>query len=97
MNIGIDGNEANVENRVGVNKYALEMLWGLQKENEKRANPNSLIVYLKNNPLPDLPKETYYFKYKVLGGRGLWVITKLTPYLLKNTDKIEILFSFKIL
>ncbi len=93
MNIGIDGNEANVENRVGVNKYALEMLWGLQKENEKRANPNSLIVYLKNNPLPDLPKETYYFKYKVLGGRGLWVITKLTPYLLKNTDKIEILFS----
>ena len=30
MNIGIDGNEANVKDRVGVNKYAFEMLLGLK-------------------------------------------------------------------
>lgn len=91
--IGIDGNEANIEIRVGVNKYAQEILFGLQKENEKKANPNKLIVYLKNLPLSDMPKETKNFKYKVLGGRSVWILTKLTPYLLKNPEKIEILFS----
>ncbi|MEK7472816.1 MAG: glycosyltransferase family 1 protein [Patescibacteria group bacterium] len=93
MIIGIDGNEANVENRVGVNKYAFEMLWGLKKENEEKPKPNSLIVYLKNAPLSDMPKETKKFKYKVIEGRGLWIITKLTPYLLKNPEKIDVLFS----
>ena len=38
MIIGIDGNEANVENRVGVNKYAFEMLWGLKKKTKKSQN-----------------------------------------------------------
>jgi glycosyltransferase involved in cell wall biosynthesis len=93
MIIGIDGNEANIKYRVGINKYAFEILSGLQKENEKRAQPHSLIVYLKNSPLSDMPKETKNFKYKVLRGGGFWVITKLMPYLLKNPEKIEILFS----
>ena len=93
MNIGIDGNEANLKNRVGINKYAFEMLWGLKEVNEKRPNPHNLIVYLKNSPLDDLPKETKNFKYKVISGGGLWIITKLTPYLFKNPEKIEILFS----
>ncbi|MFZ3301236.1 MAG: glycosyltransferase family 1 protein [Microgenomates group bacterium] len=91
--IGIDGNEANVQNRVGVNNYAFKLLCELHKLNEKSQNPNSLIVYLKNSPLSDLPKETKNFKYKVLGGSGLWIITKLTPYLFKNPEKIQIMFS----
>jgi len=91
--IGIDGNEANVKNRVGVNKYAFEMLWGLKKLNEDKPNPHRLIVYLKNEPLNDLPKITNDFKYKVLSGGGLWILTKLTPYLFKNPEKIEVLFS----
>lgn len=93
MNIGIDGNEANLQNRVGVNKYAFEMLHGLKKINEKKPNPNSLIVYLKDKPLSDLPKETENFKYKVIKGEGLWIITKLTPHLLKNPERIDVLFS----
>lgn len=93
MNIGIDGNEANIENRVGVNKYAFEILWGLKKENEKKPNPSNLIVYLKDKPLSDLPQETNHFEYKIIKGSSLWVITKLTPYLFKNPDNIEILFS----
>lgn len=93
MNIGIDGNEANIKNRVGVNKYAFEMLWGLQKINESRSEKHNLIVYLKNEPLSDLPKETANFKYKVISGGGLWILTKLTPHLLKNPETIEVLFS----
>lgn len=93
MIIGIDGNEANIQNRVGVNKYAFKIIWELHKLNENRAKPHNLIVYVKNSPLPDMPKETKNFKYKVLGGGGLWVITKLTPYLFRNPEKIQILFS----
>jgi glycosyltransferase involved in cell wall biosynthesis len=91
--IGIDGNEANVENRVGVNKYAFEIICSLKKENENRQVPHSLIVYLKNKPLPDFPKETDNFKYRILNGSGLWVITRLMPHLWLNPEKVDILFS----
>jgi glycosyltransferase involved in cell wall biosynthesis len=93
MIIGIDGNEANIQNRVGVNVYAFKIIWEIYKLNEKKQNPNDLIVYLKNKPLEDLPKETKNFKYKVLGEGGFWVITKLTPYLFSNPEKINVLFS----
>ncbi len=93
MIIGIDGNEANIKNRVGVNVYAFKLLHELQKLNENRRSPYNLIVYLKNEPLSDLPKETKYFKYKVISGGGIWLITKLMPYLFNNPDRIEVLFS----
>lgn len=93
MILGIDGNEANIEKRVGVNTYAFELLknlWKLQGEWKDRV---SLIVYLKNKPLPDLPKETNNFKYKVIPGGGLWIITKLTPGLFFGKPKPDIFFS----
>lgn len=93
MIIGIDGNEANINNRVGVNKYAFKILNELYRLNENKPNSDSLIVYLKNEPLEDMPKETENFRYKVLGGGGFWVITKLTPYLFLNPEKIDVLFS----
>lgn len=93
MIIGIDGNEANIGRRVGVNVYAFKLLHELQKLNENRSNPHNLIVYLKNEPLSDLPKETKNFKYKIIPGGGLWIITKLMPYLFSNPERIEILFS----
>jgi glycosyltransferase involved in cell wall biosynthesis len=40
-----------------------------------------------------MPKETKNFRYKVLGGSGLWILTRLTPYLFTNPEKIEVLFS----
>ena len=93
MIIGIDGNEANVKNRVGVNKYAFEMIWGLYKLTSDSNSSHSLIVYLKNEPQKDLPKERQNFKYKVINGGGLWIITKLTPHLFRNPDKLQVLFS----
>lgn len=92
MIIGIDGNEANVKNRVGVNKYAFEVIWGLFRLNNIQKK-HKLIVYLKNKPLSDLPKENNTFEYKVIPGGGLWIIKKLTPHLWKNSEKVEVLFS----
>ncbi len=93
MIIGIDGNEANVEKRVGVNEYAFQIIWNLYKLQENGKNPHSLIVYLKEKPLFDFPKEKQNFKYKIIPGGGLWVVTKLMPYLLTNPDRLDVLFS----
>jgi hypothetical protein len=70
MIIGIDGNEANVEKRVGVNTYAFELLRNLWKLQDEWKDKHKLIVYLKDKPLPDMPAETQYFKYKIIKGGG---------------------------
>lgn len=93
ITIGIDGNEANVQNRVGVNKYAYQMLLGLSTLVKKEPSKYNLIVYLKNEPLSDLPPGSKYLKYKIISGGGLWIITKLMPYLWKNPEKIDVLYS----
>ncbi len=93
MNIGIDGNEANVKNRVGVNEYAFQILKNLQKLQGTGDIKHNLIVYLKEKPLSDLPNETQNFKYKILPGNKLWIVTKLTPYLFTNRDRLDVFFS----
>jgi len=68
MIIGIDGNEANIEKRVGINEYAFQILWNLQKLQEKEENPHKLIVYLKNDPRSDRKRKTLNIKlFRVLG------------------------------
>ncbi|KKU10542.1 MAG: Glycosyl transferase group 1 [Candidatus Woesebacteria bacterium GW2011_GWB1_45_5] len=93
MIIGIDGNEANISERVGVNEYPFQILQNLAKLQEKGECGHSLIVYLKEKPLPDLPKETQNFKYKIIPGGGLWIITKLMPDLFLGKPKPDIFFS----
>ncbi len=93
MIIGIDGNEANVAQRVGVNEYAFQILWNLQKLQVKGKNSHSLIVYLKEKPRQDMPKETQNFKYKIIPGGGLWIITKLMPNLFLDSPRPDIFYS----
>ena len=93
MIIGIDGNEANIKERVGVNTYAFELLWSLSKLQGESESKHRLIVYLKNEPLADMPKETQNFKYKVILGNKLWIITKLTPSLFFDNPKPDLFFS----
>ena len=93
MLIGIDGNEANIERRVGVNVYAYELLrniYELQGEWEAR---HRLVVYLNHPPLEDLPKENDRFKYKVIPGKGLWIIKNLMPSLFLARDRPDVFFT----
>lgn len=90
--IGIDGNEANLTSRVGVNQYAFELIWSIwrliaERKNEKY--PIDMRVYLRNAPLPSMPPATENFKYEVLNGKGLWIITRLMPYLLKTREGVD--------
>ncbi len=87
MIIGLDGNEANVNSRVGSGVYAYELL----KEFAKSKNHN-FIVYLKEKPLNDLPKQTANFKYRVFGPKKLWTQLALPVNLLIG-KKPDVFFS----
>jgi len=93
MIIGIDGNEANIEKRVGVNTYAFELLWNLWKLQDEWKEEHKLIVFLKNEPMGDMPSETEYFRYKVIRGGGMWILTKLVPNLVKGRGTCDAFFS----
>jgi glycosyltransferase involved in cell wall biosynthesis len=93
MIIGIDGNEANIINRVGINVYAWELLTHLDKINKKSAHPIEFRIYLRDKPLLDMPSEHENWKYRVLPGGGKWVISKLSPDLFKFSPKPDIFFS----
>lgn len=87
MLIGIDGNEANVKNRVGSGVYAYELLKQFSKNKEYQFS-----VYLKESPLRDLPEETTNFRYKVFGPKKLWTQFAL-PLRLAIGQKPDIFFS----
>lgn len=87
MTIGIDGNEANVKNRVGSGVYTYELL----KQFAKLKSPR-FIVYLKEKTLPDLPKETENFKYFTFGPRKFWTQFAL-PIKLTFGKKPDVFFS----
>ncbi|OGM05503.1 hypothetical protein A2125_00295 [Candidatus Woesebacteria bacterium GWB1_43_5] len=98
MLIGIDGNEANevradIGAPAGVNVYAFELLRSIHKLQDEWKDKHSVVVYLRRKPSSLLPKETEYFKYKVLGGGGLWVMTRLTPHLCFTDKRPDVIFS----
>lgn len=93
MLIAIDGNEANVKERVGVSVYTYKLLDYFQKQ----ANENvRFIVFIKNPRLFDLPKESKFFKYEFIPGKFLWSQLFLPLRLLKRRilgEKIDVFFS----
>lgn len=78
MTIGINGNEANVPHRVGINQFAFELL---------KRFPSETTVYLENPPLPDMPK----LHYEVFGPHKLWTLTGLQQKMLLASP--EVLFT----
>ena len=82
MTIGIDGNEANVSQRTGVQQYAFEILWAIYKLEDIKNQDLKFTIYLKNAPLSDLPPKTNNWEYQIIEGGRLWVLTKLMPRLL---------------
>lgn len=92
MIIGIDGNEANETERVGVHQYTFELLWALYKLQDTISDDSSFVIYLKNRPLLDLPLPREGWKYKIIGGGRIWVLSRLMPTLLFR-EKVDVFFS----
>jgi glycosyltransferase involved in cell wall biosynthesis len=89
MLIGIDGNEANVRNRVGIGQFAFNVVRELEKIDRK----NSYLVYLKEPPLPDLPKEREGWRYRVFGPSKLWTQVALPLKLFTQKEKLSVFYS----
>lgn len=69
MLIGIDGNEANVQRKVGIGEYAFELL----KQFERlRIKDLEFRIYLKDRPREEMPKERNGWKYKIIGPKKFW-------------------------
>lgn len=68
MIIGIDGNEANIEHRVGVGQYAFHILWALSELGQG----HTFHIFLKNSPRPDMPPSSQSWIYHTFGPKLLW-------------------------
>lgn len=93
MIIGIDGNEANVLNKVGVNTYAFNIIWGLYNLSIENKHKNKYYIFLKHKPHNDLPKENVNWKYIVLKSRSKWILTQLVPYLRSKKHNLDVFFT----
>lgn len=89
MLIAIDGNEANVEKRVGVSVYTYELLSYFHSQASSEAR---FVVYLRDDSRNDLPKSTEFFKYEVVNSPGLWRDIFL-PLKLYSSKRPNIFFS----
>lgn len=88
MVIGIDGNEANVQNPVGVSVYSRALLSGFQ---QKATDQLRFEIYLKSVPLNDLPPANEFFRYIVVTPSILWSRVAL-PFYFATHSKPDVLF-----
>ncbi len=88
MLIAIDGNEANIPQRVGVNQVAFELLRQLAAKDWG----HDFVVFLKDRPLPDMPAPSTHFRYEVFGPKRAWVLTGLSLRLFRS-PRPQVLFS----
>lgn len=89
MLIGIDGNEANVRERVGSNQYAFELLWVLSS----LKNPHQWRIYLREGPLSDMPPSRKNWNYRVFGPKKFWTRWRLPLDLFFHRPRPNIFFT----
>lgn len=87
MNIGIDGYEANTENRVGIGQYAFQLLTHMYQLDKK----NNFTIFLPAKPLADMPKVRRGWNYVVGKPGGFWTIKQL-PFLIRKVN-LDVFFS----
>ena len=92
MTIGIDGNEANVANKVGISEYAYELLLEFNKLASKRKDLK-FSIYLKDFPRGDMPSTSLFWQYKVVGPKKFWTRVGLPLALFSKNDKPDVFFS----
>lgn len=93
MIIGIDGNEANVGNKVGIGQYASELLSQFNKFHSISEQEISFRIYLKSEPNEHMPKESEQWKYTVVKPKKLWTQIGLPIHLYIERDKPDVFFS----
>lgn len=91
VKIAIDGNEANVSNRVGSNVYAFEIIKSLHTL--VRNKQVKVTILLSSPPIDELPKENKKWKYKVVTPQKFWTQWALPIHLFLNSDKYDVFYT----
>jgi len=89
MIIGIDGNEANQVQRVGVGQFAFNIISSLSKIDHQ----NEYCIFLKQPPLKDMPPESTNWHYQVFGPQKLWTKIALPLHLFFSKVKYDLIYS----
>ena len=92
LHIAIDGNEANVENRVGSNVYAFELLTAFA-ELIKDERTIEVTVLLSSEAIKDLPRQRKRWNYLTITPQKLWTQWALPIHLFLHKDRYDILFT----
>ncbi len=94
MILAIDGYEANAGGRVGVGRYAFELLTRMARMVEAGSAPfSSVRVYVPQGVSSHMPPETQHWQYRRVGIRPLWTFLGLPFSLLTETPKADVVFS----
>ncbi len=92
LKIAIDGNEANVPNRVGSNTYAFAIISELYKLTANRKNID-ITILLSSKKLADLPASRNNWRYMVLGPRKFWTQWALPIHLFLHQKDYQVFFT----
>jgi len=87
MNIGIDGYEANVANKVGIGRYAFELIWALYR----LETMDSFTIFLPKKKMSDFPPERKRWRYCIIDSSFFWTYYRL-PQALRH-EQLDVFFS----
>lgn len=92
LRIGIDGNEANISQRVGSNVYAFELIKHLELITRERSDV-SATVFLTQHPLPEMPKERPGWSYQTVHAQKFATQWALPLTLFTMRKRLDIFFT----
>lgn len=92
IHIAIDGNEANVTNRVGSNMYAFELIKAIYQIVKQRSNLK-ITVLLSSEKLMDLPPESKKWQYQLITPKKFWTQWALPLHLFWHSKKYDVFFT----
>jgi len=92
LKLAVDGNEANVKNRVGSNVFAYELLVAMEKA-AANVEEYEITVLLSTQPQPDLPTSRTGWSYLVLTPEPLWTQCALPIHLFLHKKRYQVFFT----
>lgn len=94
MIIAIDGYEANVQNRVGIGKYAYDILIHMHTIIIQNKNKElNFRVYLPSQPRSDMPTQSGWWNYIVRRPPNFWTFIGLPLALESDRPQADVVFS----
>lgn len=94
MLLAIDGYEANARVRVGIGRYAFELLTHIYlRMGHDSTGFEEARVYLPDRPLSHMPKRTPFWQYAIRKPKTLWTFWALPLSLRMDTPRPDVIFS----